>query len=52
MVNSADCFSILVNEIMDISSVVQFSIGVIYGCEDKIREVFRQFELLMKWIDV
>lgn len=43
MVNSAECFTVLADETTDISTTEQFSIGVRYIFENKIREDFLQF---------
>jgi hypothetical protein len=44
---SAACFLVVANEKIDIFSVKQFSISIIYVHEDKIRENFLKFKLVM-----
>jgi hypothetical protein len=46
MVSSADSLLVSADEILDISSVEEFNIGVRYGYRDKIRKDFLQFEPL------
>jgi hypothetical protein len=50
-VNSADCLSVLANEKIDTFLEEQFSIGISYVYEDKIRKDFLQFDYLMNVMD-